>query len=509
MIQLANIFQNGMTLQRQKPIKLWGFTDCHQQIKVTLNGAVLLDNTTIQGDFTLTLPAQEAKTDAVLTISGSKDRVELTNIDIGEVWIAGGQSNMEFLLRYDAEGDDQIAAANDPHFRFFDVGEYSFPEEAKSTKKDNTGWDKWLPFRPKYAEYFSAVGVYFAKQLRQVLDVPVAIVGCNWGGTTASSWTEERYLASDDQLKTYLDDYAEATKDLVIEEYNRQHDEMLAFLATPEMEAVMQQVLKTGIRTWDILKNLSLYLKIVKNPVPMGPKNQNAPGCLYRTMVKQIAGFGVRGVIWYQGESDDHKPQIYDKLLSAMIRCWRDTWQDELPFCIVQLAPFGKWMGSNGDAYPCLRQKQEIVSKTISGCYLASIMDSGMKKDIHPKHKRPVGQRLALLALGKIYKKDILCDAPEFQSAEVQDGQLLLKFSNSGSGLTIQGKTLGATQILVNGKQLKHYQARTERDTLYICSNRIRHGSAVEVKFAWTGYCQVNLYNSAKLSAKPFCTSLG
>lgn len=504
MIQLARIFGSGMTLQRRKPIKIWGSTDCPQQVTVILNDRVLLENIVIEGEFSLVLPPQETMMDAALTITGTNDMVELTGVDIGEVWVAGGQSNMEFLLRYDAEGEREIANAADEHFRFYDVGEYSFPEEESYSKKDNTGWDKWLTFEPEYAEHFSAVGVYFAKQLRKELNVPVAIVGCNWGGTTASSWTEERYLAADPGLKSYLDDYAEATKDLDLDEYNRRNDEVLDFLASPEMVAAMSQVLKSRITFWDVVKNLPLFLKITQGTVPMGPRNQNAPGCLYRAMVKQIAGYACRGVIWYQGESDDHKAEMYDKLLTTMIRCWRDSWQDELPFLLVQLAPYGSWLGTTGEKYPIVRQKQELVSKTIPGCYMASIMDSGMEKDIHPKNKRPVGERLALLARGKIYGEDILCEAPEFRSAEIQDGKLLLKFANAGNGLEIRGKKLAAAEIIVDGKPLKRSKASTRGDTLYIHAGKVKKNSKVEVHFAWTGYCEVNLYNNAGLPAKPF-----
>lgn len=504
MIQLARIFQNGMTLQRQKPIKIWGCTDCPQQVTVTLNGNVLLDGASIAGEFMLTLPPQEAMTDAVLTITGTKNAVELTNVDIGEVWIAGGQSNMEFLLRYDAEGDAQIKAANDEHFRFYDVGEYSFPEEEATSKRDNTSWDKWLTFKPEWAEYFSAVGVYFAKQLRQALNVPVAIVGCNWGGTTASSWTEESYLAADPDLKEYLDDYAKATENLDMDEYIARHEAYLALEGAPETAPIMRRVLEGNITTWEMIKAIPFMRKMAKYPIPMGPRNQNAPGCLYRVMLKQIAGFAARGVIWYQGESDDIKAQMYDKLFAAMIRCWRDTWQEELPFLFVQLAPFGKWMGGTGDKYPILRKKQEIVSKTVPSCYMASIMDSGMEKDIHPKNKRPVGERLALLARGKIYGEDILCEAPELKSTEVQDGCILLTFANAGNGLNIRGKKLNAISIEVNGSKLKQSKVSVQGEMLNIRAEEIRKDANVKILYAWTGYCEVNLYNSAGLSAKPF-----
>lgn len=504
MIQLAKIFQNGMTLQRQKPIKLWGSTDCSQQVTVSLNGEPLLENEAIVGDFTLILPEQEAMTDAVLTISGSVDTVELSSVDIGEVWIASGQSNMEFLLRYDAEGKTQIANANDDHFRFYDVGEYTFPEEEEMGCKDNTGWDKWLTFKPQYAQYFSAVGVYFARQLRETLDVPVAIIGCNWGGTTASSWTEESYLASNSELKEYLDDYAKATENLEMSDYLAKSNAYLEFEGEPETAQIMGRVLEGNISTWEMIKAIPFILKMAKVPNPMGPRNPNAPGCLYRAMVKQVAGFTCRGVIWYQGESDDIKAQMYDKLFSTMIRCWRDTWQEELPFLFVQLAPFGKWMGATGDKYPILRQKQEIVSKTVPGCYMASIMDSGMEKDIHPKCKRPVGERLALLARGKIYGEDILCEAPEFQSANVEDGKLLLKFANVGSGLEIRGKNLNAIKIIVNGKAVKQSKVSAKGDTLTISADEIRKNDVIKVSFAWVAYCEVNLFSSAGLSAKPF-----
>lgn len=505
MIRLARIFQNGMTLQRQKTIKIWGSTDCPQQVTVTLNDVILVENVTIEGNFALALPAQEAAMDAVLTITGSNDIVKLTKVDIGEVWIAGGQSNMEFLLRYDAEGDAQIAAANDEHFRFYDVGEYSFPEEEATSKRDNTGWDKWLTFKPEWAEYFSAVGVYFAKQLRTNLNVPVAIVGCNWGGTTASSWTEESYLATDPDLKEYLDDYAKATENLDIDEYIARHEAYLALESDSETVQVMRRVLEGNITTWEMIKAIPFMIKMAKHPIPMGPRNHNSPGCLYRAMVKQIAGFTCRGVIWYQGESDDYKAQIYDKLFSTMIRCWRDAWQDELPFLFVQLAPYGKWLGTTGEKYPILRQKQEIVSKTVPGCYMASIMDVGMEKDIHPKQKRPVGERLALLARGKIYGEDILCEAPEFESAEVQDGKLLLRFANAGDGLEIRGSELNAIEVTVDGKTVKYSMISARDDVLCICNEAIKADSKVSVHFAWVGYCEVNLYNSAGLSAKPFC----
>lgn len=503
MIQLARIFQDGMTLQRCKPIKIWGNSDCRQDITIKLNDMVLQESMTIEKNFSIVLPPQEAMANAVLTIAGTNDTVILQNVDIGEVWIAGGQSNMEFLLRYDAEGAAQIAKANDEHFRFYDVGEYTFPEEEASGRKDNTGWNKWLSFRPEHAEYFSAVGVYFAKQLREKLGIPVAIVGCNWGGTTASSWMDKSYLAMDEHLKEYLDDYDKATQNLDMDNYIHQHDAHLEMGTDPKIAKAMAEALAGTISTWSLIKAIPILHKMAKFPIPMGPRNQNAPGCLYQAMVKQIAPFTCRGVIWYQGESDDIKAQMYSKLFSAMIRCWRDLWQEELPFLFVQLAPFGEWLGNTGQKYPILRQQQEIVSKTVSDCYMVSIMDAGMEKDIHPKRKRPVGERLALLARGKIYGENLLCEAPEFRKEEVEDAVLTLYFTNAGEGLMIRGKKLNAIEVFVDGRNVR-CDASVRGDMLCLHSKKIRKESRIEVRFAWTGYCEVNLFNSANLPAKPF-----
>lgn len=507
MIRLARIFQDGVTLQRRMPIRIWGTSDMHQTVSVALNGETLLENAEIGQTFSLVLPVQEAAENARLSITGTYDTVELERVNIGEVWIAGGQSNMEFLLRYDKDGKTEIASADDDDLRFYDVGEYSFPEEESRSHKDSTGWDKWMTFRPEQAEYFSAVAVYFAKELRRCLGVPVGVVGCNWAGTTASSWTDESWLAADPDLRSYLDDYADAVKDLDMEEYCRRYDETLAFMESPAMAGAVDALLRGKFTLRDLLRLLPSLKHLRSFSIPMGPRNPNAPGVLYRAMVKQIAGYTCRGVIWYQGESDDVKAGIYDKLFTAMIRCWRDAWQDELPFLFVQLAPFGKWLNSTGEQYPVLREAQETVSRTVPMCYMASIMDCGMEKDIHPKNKRPVGERLALLARGKVYGEDILCESPAFLSAEILDGEILLRFANAGNGLEIRGSELNALEVTADGRRIDT-SASAEGDVLSIRSGKIRKDSLIGIRFAWTAYCEVNLYNSAGLPARPFRVSL-
>lgn len=505
MIKLANIFQNGMVLQRRKPIRLWGESDCAQTVSVVLDGRTIAEGIEVDDAFSIELPPQEAAFDVKLSIEGTCDSLTLERVDVGEVWIAGGQSNMEFLMRYDAEGPEQIRAANDPHLRFYDVGEYTFEGERAKTHKDNCeAWDRWLAYTPANAEYFSAVGTYFALQLREHLGVPVAIVGCNWGGTTASAWTDASYLEADPALVPYLDEYAEATKDLDMDAYLKAQEEAQEFLDSPQMVAAMRGAMYGHLGLWDYVKAIPILVKIFGKSVPVGPRSQNAPGCLYRSMVSQIAGFSSRGVIWYQGESDDQKAEVYGNLLTAMISCWRDAWKDDLPFLFVQLAPFGSWLGNTGEKYPVVRSQQELVSKTVPDAYMASIMDAGMKDDIHPKQKRPVGERLALLARGKVYGEDILCDAPEYAGHNVVDGAVAIRFAHVGEGLCIKGGALSALDLTVDGRNVKSFSASVTGDTLTVASSKISSGSVVGVSYAQVGYCVANLYNSACLCAKPF-----
>lgn len=506
MIKLATIFQDGMMLQRGKELRIWGETDREQNIEVYCGEECWTGAQKIQaGKFSITLPAREAMENVTVTITGSAgDKLTLFNVDIGEIWIAGGQSNMEFFLRYDAEGKKTIANANDDHLRYYNVAQYAFNGEEKDGFKDESRWNKWFPYKPEYIETFSAVGLYFANQLREKLGVPVGIVGCNWGGTTASTWVDEKLLAEDPELCVYIEDYAEKTKDLDLD----------AYLESNRVQRGSKSDLVDNIIRYMMEGSHKLLLKLL-NPLicsfpapPMGPCSENRPGGLYQSMVSKIAGFACRGVIWYQGESDDHHADLYAKLFSAMIGCWRRDWKDELPFLFVQLAPFRKWFAVTAMNYPTLRQKQELVSKTVPKTWMASIMDVGMEFDIHPKKKQPVGERLALLARGKIYGEDILCEAPELERAQRLDYSLILTFKHTGDDLMLSGKTLSAMEILADNSLVTDWKAEVSGSTVKLTAKKLKNAKQIQVRYAWDPYCEVNLYNSAKLPAKPFCVDI-
>ena len=448
-MKLADIFQSGMTLQRNKLVKVWGTSTIEQFITVKLNDKEIGVYHILEGQFSIHLPTLDAATNVTLEIGD----VTLKNVDIGEVWIAGGQSNMEFRLEYDAEGDEAIATANDEHLRCYTVEKYAFEGEREDGFKDESEWNKWLPYKPEFAAGFSAVGTYFASELRKS-GVPVAIINCNWGGTSASTWLEKDLLLEDEELKTYVEDFDAQVKKLDLKKYyilnkmsrqsmtGPQYKQMMDFMhknvVTPEMwnKLMADAASQRGVQqeASQIPEGLEPEDMTMENRMAIGPNDASRPGALYETMIKQIAGFSAKGVIWYQGESDDKKPTMYAKLFAKMIECWRRDWQDDLPFLFVQLAPFGVWRNSTGDNFPMVRSQQEKVSKTVKGTYMISTSDVGHELDVHPKYKRPVGLRLAACARNVIYGEDVIWQAPIGKYIEKEDDSILISFDH-GEGL--------------------------------------------------------------------------
>lgn len=499
---LYPIFSDNMVLQRGKSIKIFGKSDVINTISVNIgNHSTVLEE--VLGDWVAILPPMEATTECEVIVSSniqSDEKVVLKNVAIGEVWIAGGQSNMQFPLKFDADANVSIATSAHPSIRFFDCPEIAY--EGQELLEDFSEFGIWRPCDPINAPYFSAVGYYFAKELYKSQQVPIGIIGCNWGGTSASAWLDESYLEADKDLRVFLDEYHQAIQELNLEEYEKTVAAERLFRNSPGGKQLSDNLL-AGATEEEVNE---MFSTLGMPPVPqVGPKYFGRPSSLYHTMVSKISGYSARGVIWYQGETDSSKANLYDKLFTAVILCWRDAWQDELPFVFVQLAPFESWLfGTNGKNFPIIREKQENVSKLLPKVYMASIMDVGMRFDIHPKNKRTVGERLSLLARGKVYGEDILCEAPEIEEAKREENNILLKFRNVGDKFILVGNSINGLQVLVDEKKVKAFDSIVAENWIRIDLKDLVGSKKVEIQYAWTDYVEVNLYSSVGLSAKPF-----
>lgn len=505
MLKLAEIFQDHMILQRTMPIRLRGTSDCQQQVAVWLNDRLIFKDQIPKGTFTLELAGQEAMEDAVLTLEGgSGERLTFSHVDIGEVWIAGGQSNMEFLLQYDREGEAAAKLPADTHLRYYEVGKYAFEGEREEGLKDGSRWDCWKAFSPENAPWYSAVGVYFALQLRERLKVPVGIIGCNWGGTTAAAWMDRELLARDDVLRVYTDEYENTTKNLDMEKYLAKNLMIRRRSANPAVAANQAKVMKNENTRKPGWRD-RLLAKLYSRGLMCGPHDENRPGGLYETMLKKIAGFGCAGVVWYQGEADEGHADIYSRLFSQLIECWRKDWNQRLPFLFVQLAPFEAWMGCTGKNFPQVRQQQQWVEDHVTDAYMASIMDVGSRYDIHPKEKRPVGQRLAALALNKIYGEPVGCEAPRLGSIRKIEGQLIVSFINAGNGLKLgEGNGLEELFCVLKGGRKLDCRVTVDGEQIRLISDAVTPGGEYSVSFGYMPYMKMPLYNRDGLPAKPF-----
>ncbi len=501
---VAKIFGDHMVLQRNKPIKLWGTSQKVQTLRVSINNQVVASCQAPVGPWRVTLPAMEASRNLTLQICAENEAESLSfqDVAVGEVWIAGGQSNMEFPLKYDAEACRVIPQANNPEICFYDCPKIKFEGQDQEDDFSQAGF--WRPLNPTNAPHYSAVGFYFASKIYEQTQVPVGIVGCNWGGTTASAWLDEGFLAADERLSIYLQEYQAATQSVEMDQYIAAEERSRKVLKQPVVVKLISSIMKKTPGPLLYPLYTALLTSSAKSMLSIGPRSENRPGGLYHTMVQKIAGFSARGVIWYQGESDDLKAERYGRLFSAVIRCWREAWEDDLPFLFVQLAPFEKWMGVLAVNYPILREQQEWVSKTVPGAYMISIMDAGSRLDIHPKNKRPVGERLARLAVGKVFGEEILCEAPEVLDIRLEDDSLVILFSHVGEGLQLKGPQLKSLEILTQGKAIMPFKVKVTQDSLVIQAANLSSARELEVRLAYQNYAEVNLYNSAGMPAKPF-----
>lgn len=518
------LFADGMVLQRDQTVPVWGLADPGAPVTVTMQGKTARTTADAQGRWTALCGPFAPSFAEEMVIDAPGQRCTLHDVQVGEVWLAGGQSNMEFHMRYDADFAQEKEKCQNGNLRFFDFPEVSYPgqiEEADYSRH----YAFWRKADPESLERFSAVGYYFARELQQRYQIPIGIIGCNWGGTPAAAWMSPAAIqAGGGQL--LLDEYAAATKDLDLDAYNARFAADPRSYKTDLLGSPVDDWIMQGCTPEQLMEKLhQMGLDVAKFAAdaaaapPMGPKHFCRPGGLYASMLKPLVPYGIRGILWYQGESDgDGHPELYKTLFPALIDDWRHLWGEDLPFLFVQLAPFEHWMQISGEPYGIVRAAQQHTADTVPGTGMAVTTDVGMQYDIHPKKKAPVGHRLALLAENKVYgESGVLCEAPRLTGLTVGSGELTLTFAHAGQGLYLAPAAPDGTpfapglfsgvQVFQDGTALDaaSLSARARGDTVTLRGEAIRAGVPTRVEIARTPWCQVNLYNSAGIPARPGC----
>lgn len=513
MLRAAAVFSDNMVLQRKKKIRVFGTADSGSRITVSLlnqiGEAICRD-----GKWTVYLPEFEAAEGAQMVISDGKDTIYFTNIAIGEVWLAGGQSNMELELQ-NAEGGREIlknGAKKDEtlkRIRFYYTPKVAYVCETLYEAEEKSHWELFSEIN---AARWSAVGFFFARELAEKLqreekDITIGVIGCIWGGTSASAWMSREALMEQEATRSYVEEYENS--DWVKkskEEQIKDYDDYLIYHADWEKKAA-EIYIKDPMMPFDQVQEI---IGVCRYPGPMNCVNFTRPCGLYESMLKRIAPYTLRGFLYYQGESDDHKPDAYYQLFTRMIRQWRDDFQDaSLPFLMVQL-PMHRYQHDPDTKSWCLiREAQMKAYDTVKNTGIAVIIDCGQFHEIHPKNKKPVGQRLAMQALCQVYhlmeEKEVF--GPVYQDFLYRDGGMVISFQYAEDGFCVKR---GLTGFEIAGENQLFYPAKAivspDENTVFLSAEEVKQ--PVMARYLWTNYGEVTLFGVNGLPAAPFRTHI-
>lgn len=475
-------FTDHTVLQRDVAVPVWGRDDQPgTTVTVTFGGKTKETRVNQAGLWRMDLdpmPANANGTD--LVIKGSTT-VTLRDVVVGEVWLASGQSNMEWGMASTRGYEEEKARAANPLIRHLYI-EHS-PADLPVAKVKTHGWQSAAP---DTLGKFTAVGYFFAQSVSEKLNVPVGIINASWGGTPIESWIPEPILRSSRAWPGFNAKWQAAMK--VWPE---------AYAAQPGLEAAWQKA-QEDLRT----KGTPITMPWPRPP--MGPGSAYGPGTLFNGMLAPLAPYALRGALWYQGESNVGQHRAYAELLPAMIQSWRAAWlQGDFPFLVVQLPNFSDNGKADGRAWALLREAQESVLH-VPAAAVAVIIDNDEPDNLHPVNKRPVGERLAALALARIHKVGgIVASGPTLQSFAREGAEIRVRFS-SAEGL--QSKSAEITGFEIAGADQVFHPATAKIEGVSVLVSSPAVAEPVAVRHAFTNAPSVSLFNAAGLPAAPFRT---
>ena len=481
-VSLPKILSDHMVVQRDLPVHVWGMAAPGELVSVTFRGetrstaatnlgrwSVYMKPGTAGGPFEMSVKGSAAQGDST---NGNTDAdITVRDVLVGDVWVASGQSNMEFALKNASTSATDLPKAGNPRIRLLLVD-----KKPADSPQDDLPIKGWEQSSPDSAKEFSAVAWYFAREIEQKEHVPVGVIDSTWGGTPAEAWTSMTALGSDPGLAplfavrgTMLAQASDAA--LQVKDEQRQRDEAA----------------KAG------------------KPAPQFPWHPDlasyGPANLWNGMIAPIVPFGIKGALWYQGEANagaDRYP-TYDRVMRTLIEDWRRQWGvGQFPFFYVQLA---NWNTGEGTNWAYVRN-QQLKTLGLRNTGMAVIIDIGDPNDIHPKDKLDVGHRLALWARATVYgETGMEYSGPLFRQA-APEGNSIRAWFDHAKGLNAKGGDVNSVEVA--GADGKFYQAKAaiEGETLVATSPDVPN--PVSVRYAWASDPHCNLFNAEGLPASPF-----
>ena len=509
-LRLPNIFGDKMVLQRDKPVTLWGWAKAGAKVSAEFAGQNKFTKTNDKGIWTLQLDKLKTSFNGrKLVITSGAEKITLTDILVGEVWVCGGQSNMEWSLRSSRDSDLEVASADSPHIRFIRLPHIARPTAQEDFPVTNKTSDQgnWRQAIPEQVENCTAVGYYFAQRISRRLKVPVGLIDVSWGGTMAQHWVLNETLKPFPEMQPYHEKFEAAMK---------------AWVDGGEKEGAEKRY-AADLKAWEKAR---AEAKAKGEREPRRPNQNNyttpahkrQPGGMMNGMILPISKMTIAGALFYQGENNSFgtswKP--FHRTFPAVITDWRRVFGDEdLPIGLVQIAG---WSTRRSMTYDMnhhtnvIREIQHLTWARFKNTGLIVTYDTNSNGSIHPSHKRPVGERLARWALAQVYRamphksnKPIEWRGPVYASHEIKEGKVYINFEGeTARGLRLNKDIAEGFYIASPDKEFKHSRARIQGAQLVVWHEEIKE--PVAVRYAWSNLPHGTLLNFRELPAYPFRT---
>lgn len=621
-LKVAQIFSDDMVLQADSPIPIWGEAYPNSTVEVFINKQCIKGKADGHGKWKIVTPSKKAGATATIKITNKSESLTISNIIYGDVWLCGGQSNMEWYVEGADNAEQEIKNANHPNIRLFDV-----PRNLSNVPADDLPSGEWAVCSSTSIPQFSAVGYYFGKAMYQHLDRPIGLLSDNYGGTIAEAWTSEESLNDIPYFKEVVTTFkntnieeAKKTGDIAFNKWLskfhvddegimdstyiwsnidvgdwktmslptlweasadptlHEKDGVVWFSREFEVQNISDAVVNLGpiddsditwvnghrigetynqynkdrsyqidkkhlkvgnnritIRVEDYIGGGGIYGKseklfiqlgdkkislsglwnykkgmIVSDPMPSNSFSpNNFPTCLFNGMIAPITDFPIKGVIWYQGESNSYRAYEYRTLFPMLINDWRRHWnQPELPFIYVQLANFKEQQSVPQKSEWAELRDAQSMTLDLDNTAMITAIDLGEAENIHPTNKQEVGKRLAAAAMTEVYNVPTPYKGPTFLNQEVDHNSIIITFENVDTGLQVDNKFGYVFGFTIAGNDKKYKWAKAE----IIAKNKVRvwhHGIAnpISVRYAWQDNPDpANLTNGNLLPAFPFRT---
>ena len=498
MLKVSPLFSDGAVLCRRKELRIFGEATEGARVRCELRDDrdMLLasgEGKAYQGRFLIPLPPQEARTGCRMILSDGTEILRVLDISVGEVFLAGGQSNMELELRNAEEGPELIRRHVNPMVRYFNVPKYARFGEERDSAWEAAGWQAIGPDR---GGDMSGVAYFFAMKLQQHLGIPVGIIDCYWGGTSAACWMDESWLGRTSEGARYLSEYEARTEKVTMAEYLRKEKRFQEDLDGWNARVEKYRKDHPGC-AWEEIEAAEGLCPW--NP-PEGPGSPFRPAGLFDTMLSPVTPYALTGILFYQGEEDTWRTTRYDTLMISLIDRWRNAFRDEsMPFLFVQLPMWIEKGKEDSGTWPLLRLCQSAVRDRMRNTGMVCLLDQGEFNNIHPTNKRVVGERLYELARAVIYGEPGEV-SPRICGRRIEGSMLTLL--TTAPLMSRDGKEPALLELAGADGRYVPARAMLEGDRLHLTAPGVT--DPLHVRYAWTDYGIVNLFGANGLPLEPF-----